>query len=305
MKFNFSANWWPKLICLGIAIILWVFIMNDQNPLVEGRYALQVETQHGDPALVAMQVPSVVHVKLRMPRNTMLHTRESDMKAIVDLSDLAAGEYEKIPVHLVIPNGAEILEQDPKTFTLRLEHLSIRTLKLVPQAVGEAKHGWQAKDIKLTPGEVTISGPHSAVEKVATAVVPIELKGHEGPFEDLVPIQLRDAAGNAVTDVHAAPDNVRVHVELTPDRQLKEVPLAVKIVGKPAPGYRVTDVTLNPTKVTLSGKLDNNDLSEWSVGEISVEGADRDITTQIAVPYPENGDATPGVVEAHIRIERE
>jgi hypothetical protein len=54
MKYT-NLRWWlPKFLCLMAAFAFWVYVMNEQNPLVENSYTVPVEVRNLDRSLVAL-----------------------------------------------------------------------------------------------------------------------------------------------------------------------------------------------------------------------------------------------------------
>ncbi len=303
MKLDLGGNWLAKLICIIIAVFLWLFIMNDQNPLVEGEYNLDVEVQNLDTSLVALNVPDSVYVRLRMQRNTMLHLRESEMKAVIDLEDVDAGDYDNVALKLIIPDDAEILQQSPRNFDLRVDRLVFKTVRLMTNIQGIAPEGRSPNIAQVIPESVTVSGPSSIMDEVATVTADIDIRGRNDNFEIIAPVILRDEIGNVLDGLTVVPGQVQVIVHMDKDKLTRELPLFVPVEGKPAEGYSVRSVLTTPSHVRLTGDTDVlEDSLEWKLNPVSVADADRDIVTQALVPVPQGGEAEPAVVEVHIRI---
>ena len=49
MRFAKHEWWLPKIFCLIAACALWVYVMNEQNPMVENTYTVPVEVRNLDP----------------------------------------------------------------------------------------------------------------------------------------------------------------------------------------------------------------------------------------------------------------
>ena len=82
MKYSRTQWWLPKLLCLIAACAFWVYVMNEQNPVMENTYTIPVEVRNLDRSLVATNVPSKVRVKIRMSRSDMISLRTDDIKAL-------------------------------------------------------------------------------------------------------------------------------------------------------------------------------------------------------------------------------
>ena len=57
MKYSRTQWWLPKLLCLIAACAFWVYVMNEQNPVMENTYTIPVEVRNLDRSLVATNVP--------------------------------------------------------------------------------------------------------------------------------------------------------------------------------------------------------------------------------------------------------
>ena len=55
-------NWGTKLLCLFCAIGMWVYVMKDQNPVIEMTYTVPVQVQNLDQNYLVEGVPSEVRV---------------------------------------------------------------------------------------------------------------------------------------------------------------------------------------------------------------------------------------------------
>ncbi|MCI5837200.1 MAG: CdaR family protein [Veillonellaceae bacterium] len=305
MRFT-QGNWFPKLACLIVAILLWLFIMNDQNPLVEKNYELPVAVENLDSSLVALGVPETVQVRLRMQRNTMLNLREGDLRAGVDLAETRPGVYENTSVMLYLPAGTEILSQSPQRFTLEVEPLVMRTLPVAVHLTGEAAEGRSAQIETITPEQVTISGPQSLVSQVVQLVATVQIAGRRDSFEAVPSVQARDAQNRPVTGLTIAPESVQVAVRAGTATLARELPLTVNVLGEPAAGRRIEEVRITPSRVQVQGQREELEgLRSWELAPVHVDGADRDVVQQVPVPIPDKGQATPQVVEVYVRIARE
>ena len=102
MKYT-NLRWWlPKFLCLMAAFAFWVYVMNEQNPLVENSYTVPVEVRNLDRSLVALNVPQRVKVKIRMNRSDLVSMRSDNIKAYVDLDGFTDGDYPNTPIHICL-----------------------------------------------------------------------------------------------------------------------------------------------------------------------------------------------------------
>ena len=285
-----GGNWTAKLICFFVAVFLWVFIMNEQNPLVESNYELPVEVTHLNTSLVALDAPQSVHVKLRMQRNTMLQLRESDMKAVLDMTDANIGKNENMMLQ----------------FTVNVDEMASKTIQVTAKVTDDPANDHGGAVTAITPNVVTITGPSSFVSQVKTAQTVIHTTGRKADFDIVAAVALYDAQGNKVNGVTLAPENVLVKMKLTPLRVEKTLPLAVQTSGAPASGWRVDAIEIVPREATLTGEKSQLDaLSAWQLPAVSVSGEAGEVIRQVEIPVPSNGTVTPETAMVRVILKEE
>jgi len=59
-----SNNLTAKIVALILAAILWLYVMNEQNPPIESSFSLPVEVRNGQTNLVVSDLPDTVRIKL-------------------------------------------------------------------------------------------------------------------------------------------------------------------------------------------------------------------------------------------------
>ena len=67
-----KKNLTAKIIALIMAIILWVYVMNEQNPPVETSMDTPLEVRNLSTSVIAVDIPETVRVKVRGPRTLII-----------------------------------------------------------------------------------------------------------------------------------------------------------------------------------------------------------------------------------------
>ena len=128
MKYT-NLRWWlPKFLCLMAAFAFWIYVMNEQNPLVENSYTVPVEVRNLDRSLVALNVPQRVKVKIRMNRSDLVSMRSDNIKAYVDLDGFTDGDYPNTPIHISVPGNETVISQDQTYFDLFIDTYAVKSL---------------------------------------------------------------------------------------------------------------------------------------------------------------------------------
>ena len=109
MNYFLGRNLLPKLLAVLVALIVWMFVMNEQNPPVEGTFQVALSSRNLSNKIVVMEAPETVRVKVRGLRNAIAGATGRDFHATVDLKGLKPGQYD-LPVSVTLPPGYELVE---------------------------------------------------------------------------------------------------------------------------------------------------------------------------------------------------
>ena len=93
-----------------------------------------------------------------------------------------------------------------------------------------------------------------------------------------------DSNGNQVSNVTIDPDRARVRVAVARELANVTLPVVPQIVGVPAPGYRITSVTVEPLVVTVSGE--ESIVSQMQTAQTeAIDVGDRTSDLEASVPF--------------------
>ncbi len=298
------VEWWlPKLLCLIAACALWVYVMNEQNPMMENTYTVPVETRNLDRSLVATNVPSSVKVKVRMPRSDMVYMRSDNIKAYVDLSGITDGDYPNTPIRVSVPSDETVISVTPQNFNLNVDTYAVKTLPARVQAFGTPETNFSVDSSKVTPDTITIAGSSSKIAQADRAVVSVNVAGKEKDFTEFDSVNVLDKDGNTVTGLDIMPSQVKVVVKMKEEMTLGNLPLRIETKGEPAKGYKVGRVTLSPAVATVKGPISYFDKNTMiNLSPIDVTGASRTIRQKLNVPVPTGGSVAVPAVTVTVEI---
>lgn len=301
-----KIHWWlPKVLCLIIAGAFWLYVMNEQNPIMSNTYTVPVEVRNLDRSLVALNVPKTVKVHVSMSRNGLMQLRSDNIKAYVDLQNVTDGDYPNTKIQVSVPGDGEAVEVTPAYFDLKVDTYAVKSIPITVSFFGDMQPGFKAKLASTTPGSLTIAGSASRVGTVDRAVASVNLAGKNESFTEYDSVSVLDANGNTVTGIDVMPTQVKVAIDVTEDTKTVNIPLTAKAKGDPAPGYSLGGVSINPSTVTVTGPgsiLDH--LKSINLGEVDVEGATGDITQRLPIPLPGGAKSVPASASVEIAIER-
>jgi YbbR domain-containing protein len=196
-----------------------------------------------------------------------------------------------------------ILEVRPRTIQVTLDQL---VSKVVPVMVTQSNPpaGLQVGEVKVTPAEVTVTGPSAAVNRVVGARVTATIDGSGIDVDRDVQPDAVDAAGEVVAGVDLDPVLVHLAIPVYTNLENRTLPVNPIVTGTPAAGFRIASVDVVPLVVSVEGdQAQLQALVAADTAPVPVSGATRNITSQVAFALPTGvsviGDQT-ATVTVHI-----
>ena len=280
------------VISLLLAISLWVFVTDTENPTVVDFFPqpIQVEAVNVRPSLgVANQLPTVT-VRVSAPTDRWEDLTAANFRAFVDLNGFDARSQE-VPVQIELQGvrGARVVETEPRNIVVNLEDLVSKTVSVETRAVGSLPIGYELGTMTPATPTVTVTGPESLVELVAEAAADVNVTGLTVSVEQTVPLKPLGAGGSEIRGVQLDPATMRVSLNVDQSTITRTVPLTVEVSGTPAPGFRVTSVSISPPAVQVQGSLVSvQQADSIALAPVNVNGARTDIVRSVAIPLPDN-----------------
>lgn len=296
-------NWGMKLFCLFCAIGMWVYVMKDQNPIIEMTYTVPVQVQNLDPNYLVEGVPTEVRVHLRGPRNAIFDINTSVLKAYVNLKNAHVGQ-ENIAINFTAPTGTFIDSMTPENVTVTVDEYMVKELQVQAQPLGTVPNDIAIKESKIMPTTVTIAGPAHLVSKAAYAVIRINLDKHRESFTEVGEILPVDTSGNVVEGLTVTPKGAQIQYDLERIRMEKKVPVQPSVVGNVPVGYTVKRVVVEPKELTIVGKESIlNGIDGVKTIDIPVNGATGSFTGNYSFVLPEGVTTSTDRVVVKVEIE--
>ena len=181
----FVEDWSLKLLSLAIAIILWLLVTGQNQP-VTAHVNVQLNFIRPQSLEISNDPPRTVDVMLTGSRNKLDDLTSLDLVATVDISDQRAGERVlrlADKAQIALPQGIKIDAFQPSAIPIRLEEIVDRQVSVEPKLEGKPADGFEVYSVNPTRASVAVRGPESrvnALQKVATES--IWLAGHRESF---------------------------------------------------------------------------------------------------------------------------
>lgn len=298
----FRKNLPVKILALIASIIMWGYVMNEENPSVNGRYTVPVEIINAPEGYDVNMGVREVTLKVRAPRSLMAAAHESDFKAVIDLSGDTEGEYDE-KIRTVIPQGFELLGMSDDTVHVTMEALIAHGVPVDIVVNGKAAQGMELGEITPAQQYVNVYGPRHLVDSIVKASGKIKLADNNSDFTMRVKLTAVTADGENVNNLAVLPGELDVTVRLVPGEGKKIVPVKPTVSGILPEGYVLGEVTVQPNQVELAGANKTlADIKNVDTVPVSLHGITSTLDKDVELYLPEGIASTVKKVTLHIVI---
>ena len=298
----FRKNLPVKILALIASIIMWGYVMNEENPSVNGRYTVPVEIVNAPEGYDVNMGVREVTLKVRAPRSLMAAAHESDFKAVIDLSGDTECEYDE-KIRTVIPQGFELLGMSDDTVHVTMEALIAHGVPVDIVVNGKAAHGMELGGITPSQQYVNVYGPRHLVDSIVKASGKIKLADNNSDFTMRVKLTAVTADGENINNLAVLPGELDVTVQLVPGEGKKIVPVKPTVTGILPEGYVLGEVTVQPNQVELAGANKTlADIKNVDTVPVSLHGITSTFDKDVELSLPEGIASTVKKVTLHIVI---
>lgn len=291
MKEKLTNNWGLKLISVGLALFLWLVVLNAENPYETKNLTIyNIEYRNEEVVLTSDQTYTVedldskgVEISVKVRRKDSGKVRAADFRAIVDLSQIGPFGSVEVKVEWLGSNQYELNAEDitwkTKSVNVTLEEIMSRNYPVRLHISGEPKDSYIVGDYATDPLRVTITAPKSIQEQIDSVGIEVNIEGMNADVEGTATLKLYDVTGaelklntGDLQDYEFSISAKEIGYKI-PLLKIKEVILRTNgYVGTVAEGYRYTGMEGANQTAYIAGY--RNVLAEVDAIDIPAEALD-------------------------------
>ena len=309
-----TDDWRLKLLALGLAVLMLGAVAFSQNPPKE---VVLRDVSIGytvGPDIIVIDPPTKTNVTVKGLADALLTVNSRNVAASFDLTKVSPGPttHVNLNVRSLIAN---VQVQSPVVpYVLNIDGLKAVSLAVDVRLTARPVPGWawtkKEAQCPNAPCKVVFSGPASwetNLQAFADFTYPVQTDSQTYPA---LPVQLvqngqaLDLTKNTVPALSLDPSTVQVRVDAKPGTSSRQVVLVdAQPTHGPAPGYRVTDVRVDPVTVVISGPPDAlSGITVILLPAVDLSGATSTRTIPIPVPYREGITGTVAIARVTYTI---
>ena len=239
-----------RIICLLVACGLWVYVMTDQNPIMERNVEVRLQQMNLPNHMMAFNVPDKVVVKVRGTRTKVSDNLENKSVATLNMKTATEGQ-QTIPVKVSFANG-DVVQVIPSEVSVYVDTVSEKKVPVVTRIVGAISNDMTIGHSVITPAQVTLRGATHRIDKVNKVVAPIDVTDHQGDFQTESELVAVSEDGYDIPNMKIIPERVMVQATMVSQMLSVDIPVKLVMSGELPKGIIVTKSEVLPDKVRIT-----------------------------------------------------
>ena len=310
MKENLTKNWTNnlgmKLISLPLAFVIWIIIINIDDPTISRNFPnVAIELQNPDALDTLGKVYEIaegntVTVTVTGRRSIVDKVRSSDLRVTADLKQMSA--FNKIDVEVSCEKYSYTdlsYSTRPKMLTVSLEDKITKQFKVNIETTGSVDENYYVGTLEANPKMIEVSGAQSVVERISDVrvIVPLNEEADDFKHSKLVP-KAYDVNGKEIdsSKLEFSDSSITVKVDV---QNTKVVPIEVTTVGTPIAGYGIVSTNYDPSQIKVTGTKEALEKLNSIPIEVDVTNARSTIEKEIILtPYLPEGISIVGTMNS-------
>ena len=280
-----KENILARIICLLIACAMWVYVMTDQNPIVERSVEVHLQQNNLPNNMMVFNAPEKILVRVRGSRTqVMADNLDKQISASINLKNITEGQ-QSLPITVTYAGG-EVVTVTPKEVSIYVDTVSEKKVPVMTRIVGAVSSDMTIGTSVITPPEVTLRGATHRIDKVNKVVAPIDVTDHTGSFE-------------AESDLVAVATMVSQMLSTN-------VPVKLVMTGELPKGIVVTKTEILPESIRITAPPSVlKELKEVKTKPMDISKLDGSVVSAVELDLPEKIIPELRTVQVRISVERQ
>lgn len=300
-----KENIFARIICLLIACAMWVYVMTDQNPIVERSVEVHLQQNNLPNNMMVFNAPEKILVRVRGSRTqVMADNLDKQISASINLKNITEGQ-QSLPITVTYAGG-EVVTVTPKEVSIYVDTVSEKKVPVTTRIVGAVSSDMTIGTSVITPPEVTLRGATHRIDKVNKVVAPIDVTDHTGSFEaesDLVAVS---DDGYDIPNMRIIPERVMVQATMVSQMLSTHVPVKLVMTGELPKGIVVTKTEILPESIRITAPPSVlKELKEVKTKPMDISKIDGSVVSAVELDLPEKLIPELRTVQVRISVERQ
>ena len=300
-----KENLFARIICLLIACGMWVYVMTDQNPIMERSVEVRLQQNNLPSNMMVFNAPEKILVRVRGSRTQLMAENiDAQISASINLKNVTEGQ-QSLPITVTYSNG-EVVSVTPKEVSIYVDTVSEKKVPVTTRIVGAVSSDMTIGSSVITPAEVTLRGATHRIDKVSKVVAPIDVTDHTGSFQTESELVAVSDDGYDIPNMKIIPERVMVQATMVSQMLSTNVPVKLVMSGELPKGIVVTRTEIIPDnlRITAPPSVLKN-LKEIKTKPLDISAIDGSTVKAVELELPEKVIPELRTVQIRISVERQ
>ena len=299
-----KENLLARIICLLVACGLWVYVMTDQNPIVERNVEVRLQQLNLPNNMMVFNVPNKVIVKIRGTRTKVSDNMENKITASLNLKNVTEGQ-QSLPVRVSFGAG-DVVQVVPSEVSVYVDTVSEKKVPVITRVVGGVSNDLTIGQSTITPAEVTLRGATHRIDKVNKVVAPVDVTDHQGDFQTESELVAVSDDGYDIPNMRIIPERVMVQATMVSQMLSVDIPVKLVVSGELPKGVTVTKAEILPDKVRITAPPSLlKELKAINTKPIDVSNLTGSVVVAAELDLPEKIIPELRTVQVRLSVERQ
>lgn len=301
----------PKIVCVFLAFILWIYVMEVDSPDYEDVFEDVAVTVVGTTQLenernlsIFSGYDTLVDVTVKGQKSVIAKYSSEDIVATVDVSKIEKSGMYTLEVFVDVPSGMTLIESSVTQINMFVDK---RTTENIPveasvKSYKISSEEYSLGDITCSTDMISVTGPESVIREIDHGLVEVDLGGEfiTKSITTEADVLLKSQNGEDIESRYLKLSKTSIQVNV-PVYGFKNVPLRVTTKN----GFyteKLTDITVSPEIIKVKGEpsvLQNVDSIDVTVIDEKRIGENTQLEVDIILPdnvYPVTGEPETATV---------
>ena len=305
-----------RLISGIIAIIIWLYVIDVQNPEVE-------ETYKGIPVkIINQQAPAefglsmigqdtqTIDVKVKGRRKFLANMNTDSFNVFADLSGFNKAGDISVPIQVqlqvqksISDLDVKIVDYKPYNFKIKLDNVVQIQKPVIIEHKGVPKESFMAMPAQITPNVVTLKGPSSVIDTIETLRATVDISGQDKDVVSQPKYRIFNKKGEEIINNGIVKDVEAVNVVVAINK-LKTVSVTLDYGGTLDNSSSIGKVQVMPSELTIVGKAEQIDnISQVFAGPVNLTKIAEDSEFDVPIRTPDGIQILERIGAVKVRME--
>lgn len=288
MKKKWTNNLGIKILSLGLAALLWIIIVNVDDPAKTKTFSnvevqlLNKEAITSENLVYEVLEGDHVEVKVKGNKKVIDSLKATDLIVTADLNDL--NNHGSVQIFVQCNKYPNIEIDLGKVKYLKVSLENVKTARFIVEVVqkGNEEEGYSIDEMKAKPNIIKVSGAESQIDKIAKVVVEADVSNLNQDYKQKLEPKAYDKNNALIKSdkLTFSTNSIVVTASVLPT---KMVPIDLTIKGEAAYGYRLTETEYEPKEIEIAAKQSVLDAITSIPIEIDIDGATENKEVEVSI----------------------